>query len=86
MLKQGIFAVRDTAAESFMPPFMALNQFVAERSFGDAVNDYETPMGRHPEDFALFQVGEFDLMTGVISACEPRHLVLGTVLVKKEVK
>lgn len=33
---------------------------MARRSFGDAVNDPQTGVSRHPEDYQLYQVGVFD--------------------------
>ncbi|MCD8566431.1 MAG: hypothetical protein LRY36_00605 [Alphaproteobacteria bacterium] len=37
------------------------------RSFGDAVNDGNSVISQHPEDFTLFEIGDFDPRTGLIT-------------------
>lgn len=56
-----IFTVRDTKAEAYMDPFYMASRGEAVRSFGDAANDTQHPFHKHPEDYVLFELGEYDL-------------------------
>lgn len=58
------FAVFDKKVGAFMQPFCLASQGAAIRSFQDEVNKEGSDLGRHPEDFQLFQVGEYDEMKG----------------------
>lgn len=59
-MKLQVFTVMDLKAETFMPPFFMNNTKLAERVFGDAVNDGEHMFNKHPEDYALYHVGEWE--------------------------
>lgn len=69
-------AVRDSAVDAFMRPFFVPTTGMAVRSFSDEVRNGESPMHKHPEDFALFELGTFDEESG---RCDnlpsPRQLV-----------
>lgn len=55
-----IFTVYDEKAEAFLPPFMLPKIQMAIRTFTDTVNNPETQIFLHPEDYQLFHLGEFD--------------------------
>ena len=67
-----IVSVKDTAAGAFGRPIFVQSPAVAVRSFRDEINrpDSQEDMSKHPEDFELYFVGEFDDQTGVISPAE----------------
>lgn len=69
-LIQNVYSVRDLKAEVFASPFFAPTDLAAKRLFGDACQDVETPLGRHPEDYALFRVGVWNADNGVIAGTE----------------
>lgn len=58
--------VLDVKAEVFNPPVVFESANDAKRAFFDACSDTNTMLGRHPEDFKMFMVGEFDVCTGVL--------------------
>lgn len=64
-----LYCTYDRAAESYSPPFAAPHVGVASRGFIDAINNSsrESDISNHPEDFDLFEIGEFDSSTGLIS-------------------
>ena len=69
---QKLFTVYDAKSETYSAPSANPSRGQAARSFGDAVNtphSVERPnvLNQHPEDFTLFEIGEFDLRTGVIT-------------------
>lgn len=77
MAKLKICSVHDVKAEAWMTPMFFQANGQAVRAFGDAVRDKSTEFGKHPEDYHLFLIGEFDNQTGEITVCEAVHLVHG---------
>lgn len=61
-----IFAVLDNKAGYFMPPFPARHAEEARRQFISALANPETHMFPNPDEFALFELGEFVDTTGAI--------------------
>lgn len=77
-MKMVVLSVKDEKAGMFARPFVLQSVAVAIRSFQDEVNrkDDNNLMYSHPNDFALFQVGEFDEVSGaLISVLPPKLLV-----------
>lgn len=83
MLK--IFAVKDTKAEAFMKPFFMRTRGEAIRGFTEASNDDKTQFCKYPADFYLFEVGEFNEFTGMLSALDA-PVNVGCALDFKEIK
>lgn len=82
-----LFAVLDSKASFFGQPFSDQQPSSAIRNFSDAVNDSTNPNNlwhKHPEDFTLFQIGEFDNLTGELIPSLPKSLVTGSSVMKYE--
>lgn len=62
-----LFTIFDMKAEVYARPFYALTDGEAVRTFTDAVNTDESPYNRHPEDYTLFSVAEFDDRLGKLT-------------------
>lgn len=78
-----LFAVFDSKAALFGQPFSDQQEGSAIRNFSDAVNDSSNPnnlWNKHPEDFSLFQIGEFDNNSGELIPCVPKSLVTASAL------
>lgn len=83
MLVQNVYSVYDLKAETFSQPFFAVNDAVSRRMFGAAVQDPQTPVGHHPEDFVLYRVGAWNAENGAIAGCDaPIPVVTGLELKK----
>lgn len=67
MQKLKIFAVYDKKSVAYANPFYFHQKGQAIRAFEDAVNDPQSPLSKHPEDFAIFEIGEWNDTTGVIT-------------------
>ena len=65
-MKMVICSIRDSAADAYGRPFFLPSVGVAIRSFTDEVNrsSEDNQIYQHPEDFDLFELGEFDDTTG----------------------
>lgn len=55
-----LFSIYDSKAECYLPPFHFKSRGEAIRSFSDTANDPKSQLCRHPEDFTLFALGEYD--------------------------
>lgn len=73
-MKLLIFSAYDTKTQAYMTPFYSHTPGSAIRSFTDAAEDPASIVAQHPDDFLLFQLGEWDDHTGTISSHEPRSL------------
>ena len=72
---QKVFGVRDTKALAFLQPFFSASTGAAVRAFGDAVNEGNSPLSKHPEDYLLYEIGDFDDQTGELIACNPLKML-----------
>lgn len=55
-----IYSVYDSKLEAFMQPFFMQSKGLALRAFSDTALDSNTVIGKHPSDYTLFELGEFD--------------------------
>ena len=78
-----MFSVYDTKAEAYHQPFCTTTQSLAIRSFMDTANDESTSIGKHPADFNLFYLGEYDDHTGSFNL-EESKVNLGNALEFKD--
>lgn len=82
-----IFAVKDQAAEAFGLPFFVNTRGEAMRSFTDEANSNEpnSAIGRHPEDYELWHIGEYDEVKGIVTMIQnPERLARARDLVQPE--
>jgi len=78
-----VLAVRDRAANAYGRPFFVNTIGQAIRSFSDVLNGTEdSEMKRHPGDFDLFSLGQFDDETGqFLQHPQPKQVAVGKDLV-----
>lgn len=82
-----LFTIRDGATEAFMRPFAAQAPGAAIREFQDLANDQDHPIGQHPEDYTLFEIGFFNEASGELEPLEqgPRSLGNGLTFVRQPI-
>lgn len=81
-MTKNAYAIRDSKAEIFYPPFYQHTHGAAERDMKTLVNDKSSTIAKHPEDFDLWLLGSFDDNTGVFTALPtPTHLVKAVQLI-----
>jgi len=66
MSTKPIYAIKDLAVQAFNVPFTARAKGEALRSFIDEVNNQESQLHKHPEDYELHHIADFDDQTGEI--------------------
>ena len=74
-----IFTVFDAKAETYANPFVAQSTGMAIRTFADIANDTKHPIGQHPEDYTLFEIGTFNVQTSEIKTKDAK-IALGTAI------
>lgn len=72
-----ICAVYDSAAEVFGRPFFVPSTGVAIRSFRDEINNPDSAMCKHPDDYTLYNLGRFDDSMGGFDVHTPEALLRG---------
>lgn len=77
------YSIFDNKALQYHPPFYASTDAAAVRQVSDLVQDLNTQVGRHPSDFVLFCVGEWNDQNGGFTPALPLiHVVDAIALVK----
>lgn len=66
-MKMKVFTVFDSKIGAYMQPFFMPTFGAAIRAWIDTVNQPDTQFAKHPADFTLFEIGEFDEETGKFS-------------------
>lgn len=62
-----VFSVYDSKVEAYLRPFFMRSRGEAIRGFVTVVNEAGTDFNKYPEDYTLFEIGDYDEKTGVIS-------------------
>lgn len=72
-----LIAVYDKRAHEYTPPQAYPTIGVAERGFYDAVNNPESHLNKHPEDYSLQHLGTYDSVSGILkpNGEGPKHLM-----------
>ena len=73
-MKTIICAVYDKATAAYMRPFTMQSVGQAMRQFSDELENEQSPIAQHPEDYSLFQLATFTDHDGNIEPNEPKCL------------
>lgn len=65
-MKLNAYTIYDVASGAYMRPFFSQADGMAVRGFKDIANDPEHEVGKHPEDYTLFRIGDFNERTGTL--------------------
>lgn len=84
-MRYKVLAIRDRAIDSYGQPFYSSSVGGAVRSFSDEINRSaeNNQLNKHPEDFDLFLLGEFDDQTGEFDSTRPAQVAVGKDLLVK---
>lgn len=64
--RQVVTSVRDVAAQSFTKPMFHKTKGEAIRTFTDLASHPDSMIAKHPEDFCLFEIGQFSEADGML--------------------
>lgn len=62
------YSIFDDKAQYFNVPFFSASEGIALRDFGDLCNDSRSVVSRHPEDYHLYCLAEFDDDKGLFTS------------------
>jgi len=71
-----IYTIYDIKANAYLTPFFLPTDGMATRTFADCANDPQHQFGKHPEDYILWKIGNYDDAIGIITPLET-HEALG---------
>ena len=75
--------IYDTAAEAYMRPFFVPAVGQAMRAFSDEINNPQSELHKHPEDYSIWHMGTYNDVTGeMVSSEKPVHLASAVALIK----
>lgn len=75
-MKHYMFAIYDSKAKAYLPPFIMHQREMAIRVFSDCINDLSHQFAKNPGDYTLFSIGHYLDTTGVV-APDKTQLSLG---------
>lgn len=82
MLK--IYAIRDRALDAFNRPFFLPADGAAIRAFQDEINNKESELSKHPDDYDLYTIGMYDENRGIIRPHDPLQIAIGKSLTYRD--
>ena len=59
-MKLNVYAIYDTAVGAYALPFFMQSDPQALRRFGDLVMDADSEVSKHPEDYSLFRLANYN--------------------------
>lgn len=78
------YSIFDSATAAYMRPFVMQSDGQAVRAFHDEAVRAETDINRHPQDYSLFRLGDFDDSSGSLVSSGPTCLARAHELVARE--
>jgi len=84
-MKLKILVVRDIKADVYGQPFYSATKGAAVRNFGDQCQngDPNNMLTKHPEDFELYYLGEYDDENASFDLGKPEQIALGSNYIKQ---
>jgi hypothetical protein len=84
-MKYAVCAVKDRAVDAFNRPLYVPTVGVAIRSFTDELNRKDSELAAHPEDYDLYELGQWDDQTAQFTPLEiPRVITRAQDIAIKE--
>lgn len=70
-----IFTIFDSKAVAYLQPFFSKTEGTAIREIKLAANQEGSQFKKYAEDYSLFNIGEFNEITGKITSIDPIHII-----------
>lgn len=74
-----MFSIYDSKGQFYDKPMFLRTKADAIRGWTELANDQKTTIAKHPADFTLFEIGEFNDLTGVVTMYDAKQSI-GTAL------
>lgn len=79
-----VFAVQDIQGGFFHPPMCAMTEGMFLRMMSDMVASKGHPYNLHPADYMMYEIGEYDELTGLLTPSQPRSISTMAALVRTQ--
>ena len=66
-MKLLVYSIYDSKAEAYLRPFFVPTKGLAIRSVTEGLADPHSSLAKHVADYTLFEIGEYDDATGVVT-------------------
>lgn len=76
-MKLKVFVVRDVMAEVGQLPLYREKEAIAIRDFEMAVTNAQNPMSENPDDYVLYEIGEYDDEKMELVPMDPKRVITG---------
>lgn len=73
-MKYNMFSIYDEKAKAYLPPFILPEIGMAIRTFSDCINSRDHQFSKHPQDYTLFKIANFNDDNGQI---DQEHQTIG---------
>ena len=83
-MKLQAYTIYDVASGIYMRPFFSQADGQAIRGFKDIATDANHEVGKHPEDYTLYRVGQFNDTTGKMDGEELEKMATGLEMVAED--
>lgn len=70
-----VFSLYDSKAKTFGPPFFYQERGQAIRELKDVVETGQGMIGKHPDDFVMYQIAEYSDQIGEFINTNPHELI-----------
>jgi len=74
-VSQKVFVFKDSKSITYGPPFTEENRGRVIRSIQEQLPQQQAVWAKHPQDFTLFEIGEYDPRTGVVEMYETKEAI-----------
>jgi len=74
-MKYAVCAVKDRAVNAYNRPIYVPTVGVAIRSFTDECNKTDSELNNHPEDYDLYEIGQWDDETAIYTPLEAPRVI-----------
>lgn len=82
-MKRFVYAIFDSAVSCYRQPFVMEADGAAVRAFTDICMNKDTDIAKHPTDFSLHRIGDYEDTTGELTGEPPFTLAHATTIVAK---
>lgn len=82
-MKMIMYSIYDSAVECFARPMFVNTQAQIMRMLKDEMENADSSLAKHPYDYALFRVGEFNDSDGIVTPLLPAQHVCSLIALKQ---
>lgn len=85
-MTNNLYALRDVKADNYIALHPMQSDILAKRGLTEALANPNTDMSRYPEDFHLYQLGEWDSVSGELKALRTPRFVCSVTELAESIK